>query len=116
MLWKISIFVICYIAYKYYKRRQYNKKCSKTFEDRHVFITGCDSGFGYDLAIRLDLLDFHVYAGCMTNVGEEEIKRDTTSKVKTLRIDVRNSDSIKNAVQTIKDMLPEGTGEKIFNM
>jgi NADP-dependent 3-hydroxy acid dehydrogenase YdfG len=52
----------------------------------------------------------------MTNVGEEEIKRDTTSKVKTLRIDVRNSDSIKNAVQTIKDMLPEGTGEKIFNM
>jgi NADP-dependent 3-hydroxy acid dehydrogenase YdfG len=81
-----------------------------------VFITGCDSGFGYDLAIRLDLLDFHVYAGCMTNVGEEEIKRDTTSKVKTLRIDVRNSDSIKNAVQTIKDMLPEGTGEKIFNM
>ena len=32
---------------------------------RGVFITGCDTGFGHDLAIKLDKLGFTVFAGCL---------------------------------------------------
>ena len=32
---------------------------------RGVFISGCDTGFGHDLAVRLDKLGFTVFAGCL---------------------------------------------------
>ena len=34
-------------------------------QGRAVFITGCDTGFGNDLARRLDELGFKVFAGCL---------------------------------------------------
>ncbi|XP_071953893.1 D-beta-hydroxybutyrate dehydrogenase, mitochondrial-like isoform X2 [Antedon mediterranea] len=33
--------------------------------NKAVFITGCDTGFGHSLALRLDQLGYLVYAGCL---------------------------------------------------
>ena len=41
------------------------------YHQRYVLITGCDSGFGKEAAIRLDQMGFHVFATCLTREGEE---------------------------------------------
>jgi len=40
-----------------------------------VLITGCDSGFGHELAIKLSESGWKVYAGCLTTQGQELLTR-----------------------------------------
>lgn len=49
------------IRSRFVLERQMLRRCGK-----HVFITGCDSGFGQLLALRLSSQGVHVYAGCFT--------------------------------------------------
>ena len=36
------------------------------FGEKHIFITGCDSGFGNATAKKLDEMGFKVFAACFT--------------------------------------------------
>lgn len=40
---------------------------------RAVLITGCDSGFGFDLAKHLHDKGFIIYAGCLQKVGKQKL-------------------------------------------
>jgi NAD(P)-dependent dehydrogenase (short-subunit alcohol dehydrogenase family) len=44
-----------------------------------VFITGCDTGFGRTLCVSLGKKGFKVYAGCLTDKGMEEIRKEVRS-------------------------------------
>jgi len=103
----LSIFVIykllCFILYL----PRVGKYC-----DRHIFITGCDTGFGYELAKRLDLLGCHVFAGCFTEKGERELASICSERVQTVTLDVTNHDSIVRAFELISSkLLSSGHGE-----
>ncbi|RUS79058.1 hypothetical protein EGW08_013184 [Elysia chlorotica] len=65
--------------------------------NKHVFITGCDTGFGRDLALRLDTLGFPVFAGCLTSSGLESLAKVSSSRLVTLRLDVTDPDSVREA-------------------
>ena len=56
-----SVFVLAalYIAQKLIPRGRF-KPVGKA-----VFITGCDTGFGYQLAVRCDQIGLRVFAGCL---------------------------------------------------
>ena len=41
-----------------------------------VLITGCDTGFGRILAVRLAKKGFKVYAACLSDKGMEEIREE----------------------------------------
>lgn len=84
------------------------------YEGRHVVITGCDTGFGNMLAKELDARGLSVFAGCLTNNGEEELKKSCSRKLRTFPLDVSDSDSIKKALHYIKTQLPDDTGEFSF--
>lgn len=75
--------------------------------NKHVFITGCDSGFGRDLAVRLDTLGFPVFAGCFTQGGLESLTKISSSRLKTLRLDVTDLDSIRDAEKFVREHLPD---------
>jgi short-subunit dehydrogenase involved in D-alanine esterification of teichoic acids len=49
-------------------------KSEKFLTARPVFITGCDSGFGKELAIRMANRGMKVYAACLTDKGVENIR------------------------------------------
>lgn len=69
----------CYFAYKIAEllwRLQYVRDC----KDKHVMITGCDSGFGHEAAIRLDRLGLTVYAGCLTDEGAQALSTKCSGK------------------------------------
>lgn len=81
------------------------------YEGRHVVITGCDTGFGNMLAKELDSRGLSVFAGCLTNNGEEELKKSCSRKLRTFPLDVSDPDSIQKALHYIKTQLPDDTGD-----
>ncbi|XP_019619537.1 PREDICTED: D-beta-hydroxybutyrate dehydrogenase, mitochondrial-like isoform X2 [Branchiostoma belcheri] len=78
-----------------------------------VFITGCDSGFGFGLAKRLDSLGFTVFAGCLLadsgGEGAKKLRAECSSRLSTVQIDVTDDGQVKAAVQQVKDRLPTGS-------
>ncbi|CAJ0564108.1 unnamed protein product, partial [Mesorhabditis spiculigera] len=66
--------------------------------NRPVFITGCDSGFGHDAALKLLSMGMPVFAGCYTEEGLEKIEKEasnyTKGKFKAIRLDVTNDESV----------------------
>uniref|UniRef100_A0A0B6ZJ20 Uncharacterized protein n=1 Tax=Arion vulgaris TaxID=1028688 RepID=A0A0B6ZJ20_9EUPU len=78
--------------------------------DKHVFITGCDSGFGHLCAVRLDKLGFHVFAGCLTQAGAKSLSDICSSRLTTVILDVGSTESIEQAVQVVQRKLPPDTG------
>ncbi|KAL9980790.1 hypothetical protein ACROYT_G009428 [Oculina patagonica] len=77
---------------------------------KYVFITGCDSGFGRETAIRLDKMGVNVLATCLTKQGEQELKSMTSNKLKTFQMDVTDSQQIKDIFEQVKNVLPAGQG------
>lgn len=75
---------------------------------RHVLITGCDTGFGHMLAQRLDMLGMPVFATCLTDAGKRRLREVCSSRLKTITMDVRKVSDIQQTVDYVKANLPQG--------
>ncbi|XP_004601978.2 retinol dehydrogenase 5 [Sorex araneus] len=67
-----------------------------------VFITGCDSGFGRLLALRLDQRGFRVLAGCLTPVGAEDLQKVASSRLRATLLDVTDPQSVQQAAKWVE--------------
>lgn len=74
-------------------------------EQKYVYVTGCDTGFGNRLAKHLDQLGFRVIAGCYTEKGEDELKKSASDKLSTVHVDVSDSASVSKAADHIKTLV-----------
>ncbi|XP_052609746.1 retinol dehydrogenase 16-like [Peromyscus californicus insignis] len=79
------------------------RKVVSHIQDKHVFITGCDSGFGNLLARQLDRRGMRVLAACLTENGAEELRRKTSNRLETVTLDVTKTESIVAATQWVKE-------------
>ena len=93
------------IVFRLFSKRQVND-----FENKFMVITGCDTGFGHETAIRLDKMGVHVLATCLTKEGEQNLKSETSDRLKTFQMDVTNSQQIKDIYEKVKEILPSGQG------
>ncbi|XP_043987893.1 retinol dehydrogenase 1 [Gambusia affinis] len=93
------LLLACYAAVRWYIRDSYR---IGGFIQKHVFITGCDSGFGNLLARQLDQKGFRVTAGCLTEKGAADLAAVTSPRLKTLLVNVTDSASIRSAVEFVK--------------
>ncbi|XP_038059238.1 D-beta-hydroxybutyrate dehydrogenase, mitochondrial-like [Patiria miniata] len=84
-----------------------------------VLITGCDTGFGHELAQRLHRLGFVVFAACLDSQGEgalqltdaqSESGGGASGRLHVIQMDVTKEDQVTDAVQTVYSLLPESTG------
>ncbi|OBS70080.1 hypothetical protein A6R68_01382 [Neotoma lepida] len=71
-------------------------------QDKYVFITGCDSGFGNLLARQLDRRGMRVLAACLTENGAEELRKKTSDRLETVILDVTKTESIVAATEWVK--------------
>ncbi|KAM9346837.1 retinol dehydrogenase 1 [Symphorus nematophorus] len=71
------------------------------FSQKHVFITGCDSGFGNLLARQLDGRGFNIVAACLTEKGAADLAAAASPRLKTLLLDVTDGASIRKAVEFV---------------
>ncbi|XP_029967013.1 retinol dehydrogenase 7 [Salarias fasciatus] len=90
-----------WFAYRWFRER----KRVPGKEDKYVYITGCDTGFGNLLARRLDQLGFRVIAGCYTDKGEDELKKVTSQRLATVHVDVSDSQSVRKAAAHIETVV-----------
>jgi NAD(P)-dependent dehydrogenase (short-subunit alcohol dehydrogenase family) len=79
--------------------------------DRVVLITGCSSGIGYSTANLLKNRGYRVFA---TARKSEDVARLQAEGFESLQLDLRHSDSIKNAVQTMLEKT-DGRIYALFN-
>uniref|UniRef100_A0A8C4QMS1 Dehydrogenase/reductase (SDR family) member 9 n=1 Tax=Eptatretus burgeri TaxID=7764 RepID=A0A8C4QMS1_EPTBU len=70
-------------------------------EDKFVLITGCDSGFGFQLARRLHAHGFHVFGACLTKQGEHQLRQSCSTRLHTLQLDIRCQKSVNHALAIV---------------
>ncbi|XP_049640023.1 retinol dehydrogenase 16-like isoform X2 [Suncus etruscus] len=104
-MWLYLVAVVSmYQLVRWYRERQVVDQ----LQDKYVFITGCDSGFGNLLARQLDAKGLRVLAACQTEKGAKELKAETSERLNTVILDVTKSESIAAATQWVK----EHTGDR----
>ncbi|XP_027247977.1 retinol dehydrogenase 7 [Cricetulus griseus] len=84
---------------RWYRERQ----VVSHLQDKYVFITGCDSGFGNLLARQLDRRGMRVLAACLTEKGAEELRSKTSDRLESVILDVTKTESIVAATQWMKE-------------
>ncbi|EDO35112.1 predicted protein [Nematostella vectensis] len=80
------------------------------YHNKYVLVTGCDSGFGRDLVIRLDGMGFHVFGACLTQPGKRDLEQTCSKRTVGLLMDVTSHEQIIEAFEQVKRVLPSGTG------
>ena len=109
----VAIVAACgYFIYWHYvvKRRQWLPRMST----KPVFITGCDSGFGRALALRLDRKGVPVFAGCYTSKGVDSLVGEGSFRLRAVQVDVSKDDSIQAAYTWVRKQLTEGKYKGVF--
>lgn len=81
-----------------------------------VLITGCDSGFGFELAHRLDQQGFTVFAGCLRaeGPGARGLAQLCSSSLQLLQLDVTQDQDVAQSLRMVQEQLPhkgESRGE-----
>ncbi|XP_061060509.1 retinol dehydrogenase 16-like [Eubalaena glacialis] len=95
----LVVLVGLYYLLRWYRERQ----VVSHLQDKFVFITGCDSGFGNLLARQLHLRGLRVLATCMTEQGAEQLRNQTSDRLETVILDVTKTESIAVATEWVKE-------------
>ncbi|KAF9112447.1 Retinol dehydrogenase 5 [Mortierella sp. AM989] len=77
--------------------------------DLVVVITGCDSGFGAEIAEELyNREGFTIYATCLTEKGVEKYNALQSPRVKAIQLDVTNQDDVNRLRTKVEAECPQG--------
>ncbi|XP_032730405.1 retinol dehydrogenase 16 [Lontra canadensis] len=95
----LAALVGLYFLLRWYRERQ----VVSHLQDKYVFITGCDSGFGNLLARQLDLRGLRVLAACLTEEGAQQLRGQTSDRLETVILDVTKTESISAATQWVRE-------------
>ncbi|XP_063808547.1 17-beta-hydroxysteroid dehydrogenase type 6-like isoform X3 [Pseudophryne corroboree] len=97
-MWVLLLVLLTVI---YLFRWNRNKQILPNLTDKYVLITGCDSGFGNLAAKQLDKRGLHVLAACLSQRGAESLKKETSNRLKTVILDVTDSQSVSSAAKWV---------------
>ncbi len=80
---------------------------------KSILITGCDTGFGRALAVRLEELGCQVFAGCLTPEGVTSLNETGSGRLVPIQMDVTDNKQIEEAYQVVLKHLPRDKGKCI---
>lgn len=100
------ICLLCIVIFSYLTVKWFLRRINLSdLNSRHVLVTGCDTGFGNLLVKHLDMLRMPVFAGCLTEQAQEKLRRECSSNVLTLWLDVTKEESVQKCLNIIKEKL-----------
>jgi len=72
---------------------------------RAVLVTGCDTGFGHSLALRLDEYGFDVFAGVLFPDGDgaQKLRQTGSKKLRIFKMDVTKAEDVQEAVRRVRE-------------
>ena len=115
----LSGLVIAIVTFALYKLLKGKPQLVKPTRNQAVFITGCDSGFGREAALKLHNFGYTVFAGCL---NAEEAKANTFSTFsnidtfKVVQIDVTKDEQVAAAFAEVKQWLDESSARKLASV
>ncbi|XP_002741318.2 D-beta-hydroxybutyrate dehydrogenase, mitochondrial-like [Saccoglossus kowalevskii] len=76
-----------------------------SIEGKIVFITGCDTGFGHELAKRLDSIGMVVFAGCLLGDGEGALSliSHCSDRLRIVQVDVTSDESVRISRKVVEE-------------
>lgn len=97
--------VLCVCCWLYFTWA--TPKPSLPVEDKAVFITGCDSGFGNATAKKLDAMGFEVFATVLNLEGEgaKHLRKVCSSRLTLLQVDITQPQQVQQALLDTKAKL-----------
>ena len=95
-------------------KRLYMDEFVGNFREKYVLLTGCDSGFGRETALRLDSLGFNVFATCLTSKGQSQLTTMCSKRLHAIHLDVTNSQEIRDAFKFVVQNLPTNAGKLFY--
>lgn len=107
MFWWIILIIVSYIIFKHFVLE---KLTISKLSSRNVFVTGCDSGFGHLLAVKLCEAGIPTFAGCFTDSGKSELEKKckiSRGTLRTVSLDVTDSNSVSKAFEFVKRELKD---------
>ncbi|NWT94576.1 RDH16 dehydrogenase, partial [Urocynchramus pylzowi] len=97
--WVVAVLLGLLLLRRWHRERQTVPRLS----EKHVLITGCDSGFGNLLARQLDARGLRVLAACLTDAGAAQLRAATSSRLQTVLLDVTSSESIADVTAWVRE-------------
>ncbi|KAM4797467.1 retinol dehydrogenase 7-like [Rhinophrynus dorsalis] len=104
-MWLLLVVIVGLIFLFRWNRQQ---QMLQNLSEKYVLITGCDSGFGNLLAKKLDKRGLRVVAACLTEKGAEDLKKETSSRLQTVILDVTDSQSVRSAANWLTHTVGNG--------
>nr|XP_030115362.3 retinol dehydrogenase 16-like [Taeniopygia guttata] len=95
----VAALLALFLLRRWHRERQTVPRLS----EKHVLITGCDSGFGNRLARQLDARGLRVLAACLTHTGAEQLRAATSDRLQTVLLDVTSSKSIADVTAWVRE-------------
>ncbi|KAG7487495.1 hypothetical protein MATL_G00024160 [Megalops atlanticus] len=103
--------VVVYLFFVFYVVLPPIPRGSVKTEGKAVFITGCDTGFGFALAKHLHKLRFTVFAGCLLKDkggdGSRELEALHSERMKVVQLDVCSEEQVTQAVEFVRANLED---------
>ncbi len=82
-------------------------------DSRYILVTGCDTGFGNAVAKQLDAMGCHVFATCLTETGQNQLRNSCSNRLQTILMDVSNHKSVQMAYKHVILALPHDKGKVV---
>uniref|UniRef100_A0A8C3QFE4 Retinol dehydrogenase 16 n=1 Tax=Cyanoderma ruficeps TaxID=181631 RepID=A0A8C3QFE4_9PASS len=98
-LYVVAVLLGLFLLRRWHRERQTVPGLS----EKHVLITGCDSGFGNLLARQLDARGLRVLAACLTEAGAAQLRAATSNRLQTVLLDVTSSKSIADVAAWVRE-------------
>ncbi|NXL77134.1 RDH16 dehydrogenase, partial [Leptocoma aspasia] len=98
-LYVVAVLLGLFLLRRWHRERQTVPRLS----EKHVLITGCDSGFGNLLARQLDARGLRVLAACLTDAGAAQLRAATSNRLQTVLLDVTSSKSIADVTAWVRE-------------
>lgn len=108
MFWCAVTLFIIYISIKWYLRSLWIRR---NYGDLYVLVTGCDSGFGLEFMFKLHELGFNIFATCLNEKNAADLDKTTLARIRTVKLDVRDTGAISKLYQMVKDSIPKDKGK-----
>lgn len=97
----ITLSVLVYVSYRLY--RYVYPTPSINPNGKYVLITGCDTGFGHQLAIELDKQHFHVFATVYNKNNQSLLQEKLSSRATVFPLDITKSNEIDAAFKLVQE-------------
>ena len=98
-----SLIIITFLVLWHIRRLLRPVRCTLSHKEKNVLITGCDSGFGYNTALKLNEFNVRVFAGCYTQEGLALLKQNKNFHGEPFLLDVTSKQQIDDAFQRVKE-------------